>query len=112
MKPVDVADQLGKLLLKMTIGFDAAARQRRNLQQRYRPAERRMQGQHLIERLDAIDQTLGIIDAVNADGELFAMQAAAQARYVGMRHRLDGVRGELVNVDADGERSEARDSVA
>ena len=67
---------------------------------------------HAVERGDAVDQPLGIIEPVDADGELLAMQAAAQPRHVGMRRRLGRGCRELVGIDADRKHRQTRAAMA
>ncbi|MGY2809985.1 hypothetical protein ACVIHF_006715 [Bradyrhizobium sp. USDA 4506] len=60
-----------------------------------------MQRPHLVERLDAVDEALGIVKPVDADRERLAIEAAPQPRHVGMRHRLGRLLRELAGIDAD-----------
>ena len=55
----------------------------------------------VVEGVDAVDEPLGIIQPIDADREFLAVQAAAQPRHVGMRHRLGSLLGEFFGIDAD-----------
>ncbi len=108
MAAVDVTDQFCQFVLQIAVGFDCAARRRCDLQQRHRARQRRMQCPHAVECLDAVDQPLGIIQPVDADRELFPVQASPQPRHVGMRNGLGGLQGEFFDIDADREYRDAR----
>jgi len=84
MAAVDIAYQLRELVLQIAIGFDRAARRRCDLQQGYRARKRRLQGPHLIKCVDAVDQSFGIVQPIDADRQLLAVQAPPQPRHIGM----------------------------
>ena len=58
------------------------------------------------------EQPLGIIQPVDADRQLLAVQAAPQPRHIRMHHRLGGLLGEFLRVDADRKHRSARAAVA
>ena len=61
---------------------------------------------------DAVDQPLGIVQPVDADRELLAVQASPQPRHVGMGGGLGGLRCEFLRVDADRKYRDARCAMA
>src|ERR1043166_9576321 len=60
-----------------------------------------MQRPHPVERLYAVDQALGIIQPVDADRELLAVQAPPQPRDIRMGGRLRRQLRKLPGIDAD-----------
>src|SRR6202011_912525 len=62
-----------------------------------------LRGPHPVERADAVDQSLGIVQPVDADRKPLAIEAAPQPRHVRMRHRFRRRLREFLGVDADRE---------
>src|SRR6202022_544449 len=54
-----------------------------------------------VECVDAVDQSLGIVQPIDADRQLLAVQASPQPRHIGMGHSLGGLQGEFFDIDAD-----------
>ena len=92
---VDVGDELCDFALQVAVGLDRAARGRCDLQQRDGALELRVQRPHPVERLDAVDQPFRIVEPVDTDRELLAVEAVAQPRHVRMGDRLGGLLGEF-----------------
>jgi hypothetical protein len=61
----------------------------------------RLRQQHAIESPDPICDALGIIEPIDAQDQLRAQQALAQAGDVRTGGRLGGTRGEVIHADAD-----------
>ena len=57
MAAVDLADQRGKLGLKVAVGADIAARGHRNLQQRHRAFEMRLRLEQAVESAQSVGET-------------------------------------------------------
>src|SRR5580704_14748245 len=106
MAAIDFADQRGEFGFEFTIGLDISARRHGNLQQRYPALQAGLVFQQSFKSADAVRQSFGIIKTIDTQDELFAMQARAQPRYLGARHRVGGAPGEFVDVDADWESGE------
>ena len=111
MAAIDVANQSGEFALEIAVRLDSAARGRRDLQQRHRAGQRRLNRPHAIERMDTVDQPLGIVEPIDADRELLAAEASPQPRDVRMRDRLGGLLGESQGVDADRKHGDMRATV-
>src|SRR5579872_2076926 len=102
MAAVDLADQPCKFTLQEAIGLNATTRWCRNLQQRNGACELWLHGPHAVERIDAIDEPLGIVQSIDANGESLAIEAASQTRNVRMRDSLSRLAGKFVGIDPDG----------
>src|SRR6478672_13594109 len=109
---VDIADEPCQFVLQISVSLDAPARRVCDLQQRHVAQKRRLQRPHPIEGVDAVDQSLRIVEPVDADRQLFAVQASAQPRYFGMRYGFGRLAGKLLGVDADRKYLDARCAVA
>src|SRR3569833_4725473 len=57
--------------------------------------------QQSVERMDALRETLRVIETVDADDQLGAVEAVAQALYFGVLEGPLGAGGEFARVDAD-----------
>ncbi|OIQ64078.1 hypothetical protein GALL_543750 [mine drainage metagenome] len=101
MAAVDVADEFCKFALQIAVGLDCATRGYRDLQQGHRARKRRLQGPHPVERIDTVDEPLGIIQPIDANRQLLAVQASPQPRYIGVGHGLGGLPREFFGIDAD-----------
>src|SRR4051795_11198872 len=70
-----------------------------------------MIGPEPIERTDAVDEALGVVEPVDADREPLTVEAAAQPRHIRMRRRFRCVLRELLGIDADREDLAARSAM-
>src|SRR6185437_5777739 len=71
-------------------------------------ASLRVKLEHVVQRLEAIGQPLRIVEPVNADRELSAVQARAQPGDFRPRRRLCGKLREGVRIDGDRKYAEPR----
>ncbi len=109
---VDLPDQGGELGLERPVGCDLAARGNGDLQERDLPLQRRLRHQHAIESPDPIGDALGIIEPIDAQDQLRAVQALAQAGDLRTGSRLGGTRGEIIHADTDRKGRELRFALA
>src|SRR3546814_12099039 len=76
---VHVAGDGFQLVADVHVVGDIGARRRVDLQKDHLAAVFRVSGQQVLERLDALDETLGVIETVAADNEVAATEAPFEA---------------------------------
>ncbi|MNN54184.1 hypothetical protein D3C81_1689800 [compost metagenome] len=104
---VDVAGELFEFLAQLAVLVDAAARYRRDLQVGHAAFLLRVAAQVMLETVEAFGQALGIVQSINADGELAVLQALAQCTHGFVAGGSAGLTGDVCGVDADGKRGRA-----